>query len=247
MNTAIIVAAGSGSRFSSETLKQFLEINGEPVVGHAIERFEAAPSIDSIILVLAEDRVGRFDTKQFNKLTAVVVGAASRAGSVINGLNAITNETKIVAVHDGARPLVTVDEIERTIEKAKQTGAACLVAPVTDTIKSIRGDEIAATLDRSKLRRALTPQAFKVEVLRKAFEGVQLDESVTDECFLVEKLGYPIAIVEGSARNIKITHQEDLVLAEALMKTNELDRFRQRCPPAGRRPAAHSRRSKDRL
>jgi 2-C-methyl-D-erythritol 4-phosphate cytidylyltransferase len=120
-------------------------------------------------------------------------------------------------VHDGARPFVSVDEIERTVAKAKEIGAACLVAPVTDTIKTIRGDEIAATLDRDKLRRALTPQVFRVELLRKAFEGVELTDAITDECYLVEKLGHPIAIVEGSPRNIKITHREDLALAETML------------------------------
>ena len=219
--TAIIVAAGSGSRFNSETPKQFLEINGKPVVVHAIERFEAAPSVDTIVLVLANDQTGKLDLNSFTKLQAIVAGGNSRAASVSNGLNAVFADTSIVAVHDGARPLVTVDEIERTIERAKQTGAACLVAAVTDTIKSIRGDEIAGTLDRDQLRRALTPQAFRLEVLKKAFEGADLNESVTDECYLVERLGHPIEIVEGSLRNIKITHPEDLILAEAMIRSGK--------------------------
>lgn len=214
--TAIIVAAGSGSRFKSEKPKQFLEINGKPLIVHTIERFEAAPSVDSIVLVLAADQAAAFDPSRFSKVSKVVGGGLTRAESVRNGLEA-ADDADIVAVHDGARPLVTADEIERTIEKAKETGAACLVAPVTDTIKTVRGDEIADTLDRTKLRRALTPQAFTTEVLRRAFEGVDLAESVTDECYLVEKLGHPIAIVEGSSRNIKITHPEDLILAEALL------------------------------
>jgi 2-C-methyl-D-erythritol 4-phosphate cytidylyltransferase len=214
--TAIIVAAGSGSRFNSETPKQFLEINGKPVVVHAIERFEAAPSVDAIVLVLAKDQTGKLNLARFTKLQTIVAGGNSRAASVSNGLNAVSANTDIVAVHDGARPLVTVDEIERTIESAKQTGAACLVAAVTDTIKSIRGDEIAATLDRDQLRRALTPQAFRFDVLKKAYDVADLNESVTDECYLVERLGHPIAIVEGSVRNIKITYREDLILAEAL-------------------------------
>jgi len=212
--TAIIVAAGSGSRFKSDTPKQFVEINGKSVIVHTIERFQAAPSVDSIILVLAADQT--LDTSAFPKVAEIVAGGSTRAESVRNGLDAI--DADIVAVHDGARPLVTVDEIERTIAKAKETGAACLVAPVTDTIKSVRSGEIADTLDRDKLRRALTPQAFKTEVLRKAFENIDLNESITDECYLVEKLGHPIAIVEGSSRNIKLTHSEDLILAEALLK-----------------------------
>ena len=215
---AIIVAAGSGSRFKSDTPKQFLEINGKPVIVHTLELFQAAPSVDKIVLVLSERRMGNVDSSLFPKLESVVTGGSTRAESVWNGLNAVGEDIEIVAVHDGARPLVTVDEIERTIAKANETGAACLVAPVTDTIKSVRSGEIAATLDRDKLRRAVTPQVFKREVLRKAFEKADLNESVTDDCFLVEKLGYPIAIVEGNSRNIKITHPEDLILAEALMK-----------------------------
>jgi len=217
--TAIIVAAGAGSRFKSDTPKQFLEINGKPVIVHTLERFQAAPSIDSIVLVLSEGQANAFDAEAVSKLEKVVAGGETRAHSVLNGLNAVNADTEIVAVHDGARPLVNVEEIEATIAKAKETGAACLTAPVTDTIKSVRGGEIAATLDREKLRRALTPQAFKIEVLRSAFEGVDLNDSVTDECYLVEKLGHPIAIVEGSSRNIKITHPEDLILAEALLKS----------------------------
>ena len=215
---AVIVAAGSGSRFGSETPKQFLEINGKPLIAHAIARFEAAPSVDSIVVVLAAGRISEFDTSGFSKVRNVVAGGASRAASVLNGINAIDDGTEVVAVHDGARPLVSVHEIEATIAKAKETGAACLVAPVTDTIKSIRGGEIAATLDRDKLRRALTPQVFKIEVLKAAFEVADLT-AATDECYLVEKLGHPIAIVEGSPHNIKITLPEDLVFAEALLNS----------------------------
>jgi 2-C-methyl-D-erythritol 4-phosphate cytidylyltransferase len=215
--TAIIVAAGSGSRFNSDTPKQFLEINGRSVIEHTIERFSAAPSIDKIVVVLAENQLDRISLHDHSKLTGIIPGGTTRAHSVLNGLKAVSNDTSIVAVHDGARPLVTVDEIERTVEAAKRTGAACLVAPLTDTIKAIRGNEIAATLDRSKLRRALTPQAFKAEVLQRAFEGVDLAQSITDECYLVEKLGHPIAMVEGSVRNIKITHGDDILIAEALL------------------------------
>ena len=215
---AVIVAAGSGSRFGSETPKQFLEINGKPLIAHAIARFEAAPSVDSIVVVLAAGRISEFDTSGFSKVRNVVAGGASRAASVLNGMNAIDDGTEVVAVHDGARPLVSVHDIEATIAKAKETGAACLVAPVTDTIKSIRGGEIAATLDRDKLRRALTPQVFKIEVLKAAFEVADLT-AATDECYLVEKLGHPIAIVEGSPHNIKITLPEDLVFAEALLNS----------------------------
>lgn len=217
--TAIIVAAGSGSRLNSDIPKQFLELAGRPVIEHTIIRFAEAPSIDEIVLVLAKDRVDLFVRRapDFPKLRKVVAGGSTRAESVLNGLNA-AEDAGVVAVHDGARPFVSIDEIEQTVSKAKELGAACLVAPVTDTIKTIRGGEIAGTLDRDKLRRALTPQVFHLGVLRRAFELGDTGAAVTDECYLVEKLGHPIAIVEGSPRNIKITHREDLMIAEKMLE-----------------------------
>ncbi len=221
MNTAIIVAAGSGSRFGSGQPKQFVEILGKPIIIHTLERFEACPPVDEIVLVLSAPMIEEFEISNFRseitKLKKIVAGGATRAESVRNGLNAVDPASEIVAVHDGARPLVTSAEIAATIEKARETGAACLVAPVTDTIKTIRGDEISGTLDRDKLRRALTPQAFRIEVLRSAFAIGDTSEAVTDECYSVEKLGHPIAIVEGSSRNIKITRPEDLIFAEAIL------------------------------
>lgn len=216
---AIIVAAGSGSRFGSETPKQFLEINGKPVIAHTIERFETAPSIDSIVLVLPAEWAAGFDTSPFRKISNVVAGGDSRAGSVRNGIDVLGKDIEIVAVHDGARPLVTVEEIEGTISKAKETGAACLLAPVTDTIKLIKGDKIIRTVDRTGLRRALTPQAFRIDILKSAYDPKNFDPSATDECAMVERLDYwyEISSIEGSPRNIKITHSEDLILAEALM------------------------------
>ena len=213
--TAIIVAAGTGSRFGSHIPKQFIDLVGKPVIEHTLERFQTAESIDSIILVLASERIGKHDFA-FGKLEKVVAGGATRAESVRNGLDAAA-DAQVVAVHDGARPFVSTDEIDRTVAKAKEMGAACLVARVTDTIKTVSGNEIAATLDREKLRRALTPQAFRTDVLRRAFELGDLSDAVTDECYLVEKLGHPIALVEGSAQNIKITHPEDLLVAEAIL------------------------------
>jgi 2-C-methyl-D-erythritol 4-phosphate cytidylyltransferase len=225
MNTAIIVAAGTGSRLNSEIPKQFIEVAGKPVIVHTLERFDACPAVDEIVLVLGADAAESFTEELRNygvrKPIRIAIGGASRAESVLNGLNAAVRSTEIVAVHDGARPLVTVDEITRAIERAQQTGAACLVAPVTDTIKEIRGGSIYATLDREKLRRALTPQCFRFELLKRAFEAGPVDSSVTDECYLVEKLGVEIAIVEGSSRNIKITHPEDLAFAEMFLRGPE--------------------------
>lgn len=225
MNSAIIVAAGSGTRFGSATPKQFLEINGKSLIFHTLERFEKCDSIDEIILVLAKNEIENFrkiaKNHSIKKLKKTIAGGKTRAESVSNGLKAIDETSEIVAVHDGARPLVSVDEITATIEKAKETGAACLTAKVTDTIKRIENGKIAATIDRETLRRALTPQCFRKEILKKAFKSADLNESATDECFLVEKIGYEIAFVDGSATNIKITHQEDWILAEILLKKGE--------------------------
>jgi len=221
MNTAIIVAAGSGSRFAASQPKQFVELLGKPLIIHTIERFQACAAIDEIVLVLSEEGRNEFARLraqfEISKLKSVILGGKTRAESVRNALDAVDASTAtIVAVHDGARPLVTIDEISRVVEKATETGAACLVAEVTDTIKEIEGEYISRTIDRRTLRRALTPQAFRYEVLRRAFSGVHLDESVTDECYLVEKLGVKIAFVEGSSANIKVTRTEDLILAKAL-------------------------------
>lgn len=222
MNIAIIVAAGKGQRFASDKPKQFIPILGKPLIIHTLERFESCSSIDSIILVLSDDGIAEFekigDRASITKLSAVVLGGATRAESVKNGLDAIdAGDDTIVAVHDGARPLVIDDEIERTIAAAVRTGAACLVAEVNDTIKKVDGGMVMATIDRSRLRRALTPQTFRLGLLRRAFDGADLNESVTDECYLAEKLGAEITAVEGSSRNIKVTRPDDIKIAEAFL------------------------------
>jgi 2-C-methyl-D-erythritol 4-phosphate cytidylyltransferase len=179
--------------------------------------------VDAIVLVLSDEGRDEFtrvaDDARFGKLKTIAAGGQTRAESVRNGLAAVDcSDDDIIAVHDGARPLVTSDEIARTIEKAAGTGAACLVADVTDTIKEISGSVITRTIDRNTLRRALTPQAFRYDVIRRAFDNIALDESVTDECSLVERLGVEIAFVEGSGRNIKVTRPEDVVFAEAILR-----------------------------
>lgn len=226
MNTAIIVAAGSGSRFDSATPKQFQQILGKPLILYTIERFQACPAINEIIVVVAEAEVERLAAiaaqANISKLAKIVGGGRTRAESVRNGFDAANPGTRIVCVHDGVRPLVSSDEIERTVHCAEQNGAACLVAPVTDTIKTVDYGKITGTVDRSTLRRALTPQAFRYDVLRDAIDSSELDENVTDECYMAEKIGVIITTVEGSARNIKITHREDLILAEAFLRKGEL-------------------------
>src|SRR5215217_4683823 len=128
---------------------------------------------------------------------------------------------EIVAVHDGVRPFVTAEEIDAVVAAARIDGAAILVTPVTDTIKHVGDGRVVHTLNRGGLRRALTPQCFRYDVLRQAYDAADVtDPSVTDESVLVEKLGIPVSIVEGSPRNIKVTTAEDLVIAEAILSAD---------------------------
>lgn len=222
MNTAIIVAAGSGSRFNSTIPKQFLDLKGKPVVIHALEAFAASPAVDEIILVVPEAYMDEFIrvSRPFaiRKLRHVVPGGETRVESVKRGFHEASPGSAVVAVHDGARPLVSAAEIEATINAAADSGAACLTAPVTDTIKEVADGIVVRSIDRENLRRALTPQAFHYEILRAALDSVAAEEAFTDESSIVERLGHKVSIVEGSARNIKITHPEDLALAEALIE-----------------------------
>ncbi|HEX7295300.1 MAG TPA: 2-C-methyl-D-erythritol 4-phosphate cytidylyltransferase [Pyrinomonadaceae bacterium] len=225
MNSAIIVAAGSGSRMASDRPKQFLILAGIPIIFHTLRPFEQCDSIDETIVVLPPESAAEFldSAAKFGlqKVTRVVPGGATRAESVQRGLNAIRAASAgIVAVHDGVRPFVSADEISETISAAEQHGASVLVAPVTDTIKQVDDHSIKRTLDRRELRRALTPQCFRYDLLARAFAQSDVsDPSLTDESVLVERLGLRVAFVEGNARNIKITTPKDLVIAESFLKS----------------------------
>ena len=222
MNTAIIVAAGSGTRFDSASPKQFLDLAGKPVLLHSLQSFQDSSVIDEIIVVVGNEHIDRLHSiiagASITKLRAVVGGGASRSESVKNGFDAVDLATVVVCVHDGVRPLVTVDEIARTFKCAEENGAACLTAPVVDTIKSVEYGKIVATIDRTTLRRALTPQAFRHYVLKRALEQRFNAENATDECVLVERSGVIVTTVDGSPGNIKITHREDLIMAEAIIR-----------------------------
>ncbi len=226
MNIAIIAAAGAGSRMASDRPKQFLQLAGTPVIIHTLKVFEQCESINEVILVLpAAESAGFLSLAAkfgLRKVGRVVPGGVTRADSVKRGLMAIRAATaEIVAVHDGVRPFVTAEEIDAVVAAAKADGAAILVAPVTDTIKQIGNRRIERTLDRGRLRRALTPQCFRYDVLWQAYQAADVtDPSVTDESVLVEKLGIPVSIIEGSPRNIKVTTAEDLVIAEAILSAD---------------------------
>jgi 2-C-methyl-D-erythritol 4-phosphate cytidylyltransferase len=226
MNIAIIAAAGAGTRMASDRPKQFLLLAGTPVIIHTLKVFEQCESINEVIVVVpAAESAGFLSLAVkfgLRKVTRVVPGGATRAESVKRGLQAIRAATaEIVAVHDGVRPFVTVEEVDAVVAAAQTNGAAILVAPVTDTIKQVSDARIVQTLDRGELRRALTPQCFRYELLRQAYQAADdTDPSATDESVLLEKLGIPVSIIEGSPRNIKVTTAEDLVIAEAILGAN---------------------------
>ena len=229
MNIAIIAAAGAGTRMASDRPKQFLLLAGTPVIIHTLKVFEQCESIQEVIVVLpAAESAGFLSLAAkfgLRKVSRVVPGGVTRADSVKRGLLAIRAATaEIVVVHDGVRPFVTAEEIDAVVAAAKSDGAAILVAPVTDTIKQVRDRFIVRTLDRGELRRALTPQCFRYELLRQAYQTADVaDPSVTDESVLVEKLGVPISVIDGNPRNIKITTVEDLAIAEVILATASVD------------------------
>ncbi|MFV0388130.1 MAG: 2-C-methyl-D-erythritol 4-phosphate cytidylyltransferase [Pyrinomonadaceae bacterium] len=221
MNSAIIVAAGTGTRFGGDISKQFQILAGKPLFINTLAQFDACAAVNELILVVNANDLEKVETlcgsNLFRKPLRVVTGGEIRAQSVANGLAAVTSTAEIVAVHDGARPLIKPSEIELTIEAAREFGAACLVTAVTDTVKEVVDGEITQTINRDSLRVALTPQSFRLDLLRRAFAEAEISESTTDECKLVEALGVRIRAIEGSKTNIKITHQQDLLIAEALI------------------------------
>jgi 2-C-methyl-D-erythritol 4-phosphate cytidylyltransferase len=224
MNVAIVVAAGKGTRLGGDRAKQFLELGGVSIIVHALRQFERCREISEVITVLpAEDTAGFQSVIQehgLKKVSQVISGGATRAQSVWRGLNVISS-AEIVAVHDGVRPFVTPEEIDRVVVAAKESGAAILTAQVADTIKRVADSRVVETFPRAQLRRALTPQCFRFEILKEAYQSLDdLEEQgieITDDSLLVERLQVEIVAVEGSARNIKITTEEDLAWAERLM------------------------------
>ena len=219
--TAIVVAAGSGTRMGKD--KQLLPLLGIPVLARTLTAFEQCEAVRDIVLVTKEEAVcdvqNLVDTYNISKVTAIVKGGKERQESVKNGLNAISKDTVYVAIHDGARPLITPDEISKVILVAGETGAAALAVPVKDTIKRVdEQQKILETPLRSSLMAMQTPQVFEVSRYQESLEKVStLGLAVTDDCQILEIAGYPVYTVEGSYRNIKITTPDDVILAELLL------------------------------
>lgn len=227
MNVAIIPAAGSGSRLGGQIPKQFLEIAGAPILAHTISRFIECDDIAAIAVALPADRFDEFRARNRGarsiKPIFYVNGGTERSDSILNALEAVAElNPEIVAVHDAVRPFVTTAQISAVITKAKEVGAAILALPATDTIKEVEHGLIVRTIDRRRIWRAQTPQAFRYELLMQANQEARAaglpSALTTDDSLLVERLGVPVAVVEGSPNNIKITTPEDLILAENLFE-----------------------------
>lgn len=219
----VIPAAGQGKRMKAGKNKLLISLKGTPVIIHTLRVFESHRPCKKIILAINESERGDFQQllAQFPIGTEIelVAGGQERQHSVYEGLKTISQES-VVLVHDGARPFVKHEHIDKLVETAEQTGAAVLAVPVKDTIKRVEGSQVAETFDRSSLWAVQTPQAFRLSLLKKAhIEAESRGFLGTDDASLVERLdGCSVHVVEGAYTNIKLTTPDDLISAEAIMK-----------------------------
>jgi 2-C-methyl-D-erythritol 4-phosphate cytidylyltransferase len=220
---ALVLAAGRGDRLGEGLPKAFVALAGKPLLAHALAALGASRRIDVVIPVIAPADRRRWEAllpqlAAHEKLAAAVVGGAERQDSMAAGLAALPRDVTHVAVHDAARPLVRPEAVERVVRAALRDGAAILAVPVRDTIKRVREGRVVETPDRSECFAAQTPQVFRVEVLREALaKAVAAGRVGTDDAQIVEALGVAVTVVAGDVDNIKVTHPEDLPLAERML------------------------------
>lgn len=224
MVSAIVVAAGSSSRMGVDKL--LLEFGGVPVVVRSIRALEQVEEIGEVVVVTREERLAQYrqlkETFALKKVTRIVAGGETRQQSVLEGVRAADPSAEYVAIHDGARPFVSPEEITRVLADAERFGAATLGVPVKDTIKVVSPDGmITATPDRSSLYLTQTPQVFRREVYLQGIEAARRSGlDFTDDCQLVEYAGHRVYMTCGSYRNIKLTTEDDLAIANAFLRDN---------------------------
>jgi 2-C-methyl-D-erythritol 4-phosphate cytidylyltransferase len=223
--TAILPASGLGTRMGAETPKQFLELDGTPIVIHSLRRIAACPLVTDIIVATRGDVLESLQStiraEKFTQFVRLVRGGDSRQDSVAQALREVPEDTEIVLVHDAVRPFVTVDQITRVIEEARKCKAAILGIPAMDTVKEVKRASlpedvalIIGTIPRERVVLAQTPQAFSAKLLKEAFARAEADGvNASDEAGLVERIGHDVHVVLGSERNIKITRPADMELA----------------------------------
>lgn len=220
--SAVVVAAGSARRM--EGIDKILAPLGElPVIVHTLYAFQDCPAFDEIVVVTRQDllvEVSRLCKEyKLDKVTKVIAGGAERMLSVRAGLQEVRPDADMVAIHDGARPLVTQEILEEVVKRAAVTGAAVPAIPITDTVKRAEGGVTVETVDRSALWAVQTPQVFEFGLIRTAVEKAVTDEeNLTDDCAAVERLGMKVSLTTGSRENIKITTPFDLLLGEAILE-----------------------------
>ena len=218
---AIIVAGGNGKRFGSEMPKQFLPLDGKPVLMRTIEKFDQAGATIVVVLPVEHQEMWMAMCKDGNFAVSHTIadGGKTRFESVKNGIAAIENlaDGNLVAVHDGVRPLASVELINRCYDTAQETGSAIPVVNPSDSIRQVMDDGTSQQLLRSSLRAVQTPQTFKAELLRGAYD-VEESPLFTDDASVIEAIGHKVALVEGEIANIKITTPIDMVIATELLK-----------------------------
>lgn len=216
----VIVAAGSASRMGGID-KVMASLGGTPMVARTAAAFQNCDAIAEIVIVTRPDLIRPISAlcAGMDKVRAVVAGGSSRQESVWLGLNALSEDIQLAAIHDGARPLVSNLVIDRTVRAANSYGAAAPAVPVKDTIKVVKGGLVEKTPDRATLQAVQTPQVFDFDLLRGALKQAEEEKAtVTDDCSAVERLGMKVKIVEGDERNLKVTTPMDLKIAEMLLE-----------------------------
>ncbi len=217
---AVIVAAGSASRMGGID-KVMASMGGTPMVARTAAAFQNCDAIAEIVIVTRPDLIRPISAlcAGMDKVRAVVAGGSSRQESVWLGLNALSEDIQLAAIHDGARPLVSNLVIDRTVRAANSYGAAAPAVPVKDTIKVVKGGLVEKTPDRATLQAVQTPQVFDFDLLRGALKQAEEEKAaVTDDCSAVERLGMKVKIVEGDERNLKVTTPMDLKIAEMFLE-----------------------------
>lgn len=220
---AVIVAGGSSTRMGEGLSKQWLTVGGLPVIVHTLLAFERAKTIREIVLVIKQDEqeryVGIAEQYGIRKPLSIVTGGETRQQSAKNGFLACADRADFVAIHDGARCLITPEEIDRVCQDAYNVGAAAAAAKVHDTVKvSAANGFIEKTVDRNSVWLAQTPQVFSVNVYHAALAIAERDGiAVTDDCSLAEHIEHPVRLVECSRENLKLTTPHDIILAEAIL------------------------------
>ena len=217
---AVIVAAGNASRMEGID-KVMAKLNGESMILHTVRAFQNCDAIREIVVVTREDLLAEVMElcRDMDKVVAVVPGGRNRPESVSMGMSALSDKVKLVAVQDGARPLITGAVIDRTVRAAHTYGAAAPGVPVKETVKTVVGGLVDATPDRSRLQAVQTPQVFDIDLLKGALQKAEQDGAeITDDCSAVERMGMKVKIVEGDERNIKVTTPVDLKVAQLFLE-----------------------------